>query len=58
MEKFLLFKIIFMSSLVTTSTICITSCSRGEDVHVQYFLDGGSSNLQGKTSTAGQDEGV
>ena len=58
MKKFLLFKIIFISSLVTTSTICITSCSRAEDVQVQYFLDGGSSSLQGKTSTAGQDEGV
>ena len=58
MKKFLLFKIIFISSLVTTSTICITSSSCAADVQVQYFLDGGSLSLQGKTSTAGQDKGV
>ena len=58
MKKFLLFKTIFISSLVTTSTICITSSSCAADVQVQYFLDGGSLSLQGKTSTAGQDEGV
>ena len=58
MKKFLLFKIIFISSLVTTSTICITSCSCAADVQVQYSLDGGSLSLQGKISTAGQDEGV
>jgi hypothetical protein len=58
MKKFPLFKIIFISSLVTTSTICITSCSCAADVQVQYSLDGGSLSLQGKISTAGQDEGV
>ena len=58
MKKFLLFKTIFISSLVTTSTICITSSSCAADVQVQYFLDGGSLSLQGKTSTAGQDKGV
>ena len=52
MKKIHLFKIIFISSLVTTSTICITNCS------AQYFLDGGSLSLQGKTSTAGKDEGA
>ena len=43
----------------TIATVAIsTSCSCDADVHVQYFLDGGSLSLQGKTSTAGQDQGV
>ena len=45
--------------IATIGTVAIsTSCSCGGDVQVQYFLNGGSLSLQGKTSTAGQDEGV
>ena len=45
--------------IATIGTVAIsTSCSCGGDVQVQYFLNGGSLSLQGKASTAGQDEGV
>jgi hypothetical protein len=45
--------------ILTIGTIAIsTNCSCAADVQVQYFLDGGSLSLYGKTSTAGQDQGV
>ena len=61
MKKIKLLKPIIIPTLgistITTAAIS-TSCSCGADVQVQYFLDGGSLSLQGKTSTAGQDQGV
>ena len=61
MKKIKLLKPIVIPTLgistIVTAAIS-TSCSCGADVHVQYFLDGGSLSLHGKTFTAGQDQGV
>ena len=57
MKKTKLLKSILWIPTIATFAIS-TSCSCGADIQVQYVLDGGSLSLQGKTSTAGQDEGV
>ena len=62
MEKTKLLKSILIPTLGITSIgtipVVSTSCSCGADIQVQYVLDGGSLSLQGKTSTAGKDEGA
>ena len=60
--KIKLLKSILIPTLGITSIgtipVVSTSCSCGADIQVQYVLDGGSLSLQGKTSTAGKDEGA